>query len=99
YTNVDLASKIFNSLPRSWIPKITTIEEFKDIANLELSELICSLTAHESVLRIKGDEQPRKRKDLALKSHLMEDEEEIVEQIALLSNKFRAYTIQNKLVH
>ncbi|GAV80237.1 zf-CCHC domain-containing protein/UBN2 domain-containing protein [Cephalotus follicularis] len=40
YPNQELVRKIFRCLPRSWTPKVTTIEEAKDLSTLLLEQLL-----------------------------------------------------------
>ncbi|GAV63839.1 UBN2 domain-containing protein, partial [Cephalotus follicularis] len=47
YTNHELVSKILRCLPKSWEPKVTAIEEAKDLSTLWLEDLLGSLMTHE----------------------------------------------------
>ncbi|GAV90306.1 zf-CCHC domain-containing protein/UBN2 domain-containing protein, partial [Cephalotus follicularis] len=47
YTNHELVSKILRCLPKSWEPKVTAIEEAKDLSTLPLEDLWGSLMTHE----------------------------------------------------
>ncbi|GAV70029.1 DUF4219 domain-containing protein/UBN2 domain-containing protein [Cephalotus follicularis] len=40
YTNLELVSKILRCLPKSWEPKVTAIEEVKDLSTLPLEDLL-----------------------------------------------------------
>ncbi|XP_057496707.1 uncharacterized protein LOC130781518, partial [Actinidia eriantha] len=46
YTNVEMVRKILRCLPRSWGPKVTAIEEAKDLTKMGLDELLGSLMTH-----------------------------------------------------
>ncbi|GAV57172.1 zf-CCHC domain-containing protein/UBN2 domain-containing protein [Cephalotus follicularis] len=46
YSNQELIRKILRCLPRSWTPKVTAIEEAKDLSTLPLEQLIGSLMTH-----------------------------------------------------
>ena len=47
YSNIDLVQKILRSLSNKWDPKVTTIQEAKDLNTLSLDELMGSLITHE----------------------------------------------------
>ena len=69
FSNFDLISKILRSLPKRWDPKITAIQETKDLNIFLLEELIGSLMTYEMVHNThdEHDEQnnlPKNRKDL-----------------------------------
>ena len=69
YTNADLVNKILRSLPKSWDPKVTAIQEAKDVETLPLEELIGSLMNHALNLWYKevvADQE--KKKIIALKA-------------------------------
>ncbi|MCI74099.1 aspartyl-tRNA synthetase, partial [Trifolium medium] len=42
--------KILRSLPQQWRPKVTTIEEAKDLKKLSLESLISNLRSHAMIL-------------------------------------------------
>lgn len=46
YLNKEHVIKILRSFPLSWMPKVTTIMEVKDLDNLPLDKLMGSLTTH-----------------------------------------------------
>lgn len=47
YNIYDHVKNIFRSHPARFIPKVTTIQEGKDLDTLSLENLICSLKSHE----------------------------------------------------
>ena len=47
YVASDHVSKILRSLPARWRPKVTAIEEAKDLNTLSVEDLVSSLKAHE----------------------------------------------------
>ncbi|GAV57961.1 LOW QUALITY PROTEIN: DUF4219 domain-containing protein/UBN2 domain-containing protein, partial [Cephalotus follicularis] len=47
YSNSEMVRKILRCLPRVWMPKVTTIEEVKDLNTLPLEDLLGSLMTHE----------------------------------------------------
>ena len=65
YDNQDHVRKILRSLPKRWRPKVTAIQEAKDLSKLKLDELLGSLKIHE--VELDGEEKSRKDKSIALK--------------------------------
>ncbi|GAV73063.1 DUF4219 domain-containing protein/UBN2 domain-containing protein, partial [Cephalotus follicularis] len=47
YSNSEMVRKILRCLPRSWMPKVTAIEEAKNLNVLPLEGLLGSLMTHE----------------------------------------------------
>ena len=68
YTNVEMIRKILRSLSKAWWPKVTTIQEVKDVNVLSLDALIGSLKTHKIELNEASEESNRKGKFIALKS-------------------------------
>jgi hypothetical protein len=66
YTTFDHVKKILRSLPSRWRPKVTAIQEAKDLDTLGLEELISSLMSHE--IELSSDEPQKKLKSVALPS-------------------------------
>ena len=64
YTNVKMVRKNLRCLLRSWGPKVTAIEEAKDLTKMGLDELFGSLMTHEITLKSneENDESKKKRK-------------------------------------
>ena len=67
YPNSDLVRKVLRSLPRSWEPKVTAIQEAKDLNNYPLDELLGSLMTHELSMLHRDEENSMKKKTIALK--------------------------------
>ncbi|GAV66309.1 LOW QUALITY PROTEIN: zf-CCHC domain-containing protein/UBN2 domain-containing protein, partial [Cephalotus follicularis] len=62
YSNSEMVRKILRCLPRAWMPKVTAIEEAKDLNTLSLEDLLGSLMTHElSMLKKDDDEEKEKR--------------------------------------
>ncbi|GAV61075.1 DUF4219 domain-containing protein/UBN2 domain-containing protein [Cephalotus follicularis] len=79
YSNSKMVRKILRCLPRSWIPKVTTIEEAKNLNVLPLEDILGSLMTHELSMQKKDDDEEKekkKKKIIALKSSLIEDSED-----------------------
>ena len=58
--------QILRSLPAKWRPKVTAIEEAKDLNTLSVEDLISSLKCHE--IGLNEHESIKKHKSIALKS-------------------------------
>ena len=82
FLNFDLVSKIIRSLPKRWDPKVTAIQEIKNLNDFPLEELIGSLMTYKMTLleHFEPDEHlnhlVKNRKDLKLRTneyHLSDD--------------------------
>ncbi|KAG8472829.1 hypothetical protein CXB51_034702 [Gossypium anomalum] len=56
YPNKEMVKKMLNSLPTSWEPKVTVIEESKDLNSLSLDEFIGSLLTYEMKINYNAKE-------------------------------------------
>ncbi|CAL1383653.1 unnamed protein product [Linum trigynum] len=90
--NKDLNRKILRSLPKEWLPKRNAIEEAKNLSTLPINELIGSLLNHEHVLKQVGQEDEKRKKNLAFKSRVIDydsdNESDFDKEFALVSKKF-----------
>ncbi|GKE22955.1 hypothetical protein Tco_1434467, partial [Tanacetum coccineum] len=71
--------KFLRALPTKWCPKVTTIEESKDLLTLPLDELIGNLKVYEVVLKKDLDAsnvKKEKYKSLPLKARKVSSDEE-----------------------
>ncbi|MQL70312.1 hypothetical protein Taro_002638 [Colocasia esculenta] len=68
YDMGDMVRKILRSLPASWTPKVTAIEEANDLKRMSLEKLIGSLMAHEINMEGLGESSSRKKHNNALKA-------------------------------
>ncbi|MQL78884.1 hypothetical protein Taro_011313 [Colocasia esculenta] len=68
YEMGDMVRKILRSLPSSWTPKVTAIEEANDLKRMSLEKLIGSLMAHELNMERVGESSSRKKHTNALKA-------------------------------
>jgi len=66
YVASDHVSKILRSLPARWRPKVTAIEEAKDLNTLSFEDLVGSLKVHE--IGLNEHEPSKKVKSIALPS-------------------------------
>lgn len=65
FTNIYHVKKVFRNMLKRWRPKVTNIEEAKDMNNLTPEDLICSLQSHE--IDLDEDEPQKKPKYISLK--------------------------------
>ena len=68
YLNAKMVKKILRSLSKAQRPKVTAIQEAKDLNVLSLDALIGSLKTHEIELNETSDEVVKKGKSMALRS-------------------------------
>ncbi|GAV66341.1 UBN2 domain-containing protein, partial [Cephalotus follicularis] len=101
YSNSEMVRKILRCLPRSWMLKVTAIEEAKNPNVLPLEDLLGSLMTHELSMQKKDDDEEKekkKKKIVALKSSLIEDSEDDDddEELALITQKFKKFLASKK---
>ncbi|GAV62619.1 zf-CCHC domain-containing protein/UBN2 domain-containing protein [Cephalotus follicularis] len=100
YTNSEMVRKILRCLPKSWMPKVTAIEEAKDLNTLPLEELLGSLMTHEMTIKNHEDDEEqykRKKKVIAFKSSTTDSsEEDSDDEIALMTRRFKKYLAKKK---
>ncbi|XP_057426099.1 uncharacterized protein LOC130719492 [Lotus japonicus] len=107
YENVDQITKILRFLPRRWRPKVTAIQEAKDLSTLRLEDLLGSLKVHE--IELANDEGLKKHKNIAFKENSSKaiqtkeqsEEEESSEELsgdeqALFNRKFKRMWIKQQ---
>ena len=68
YTDVEMVRKILRSQSKAWHPKVTAMQEAKDLNVHSLDALIGSLRTHEIELNKASKETNRKGKSITLKS-------------------------------
>jgi len=66
YVASDHVRKILRSLPTRWRPKVTAIEEAKDLNTLSVEDLVSSLKVHE--IGLNEHESTKKNKSIDLSS-------------------------------
>jgi hypothetical protein len=66
YVASDHVSKILRSFPARWRPKVTAIEEAKDLNTLSVKDLVSSVKVHE--ISLNEHEHAKKSKSIALPS-------------------------------
>jgi len=111
YVASNHVSKILRSLPARWRPKVTAIEEAKDLNALSVEDLFSSLKVHE--ISLNEHEPAKKSKSIALPSKgksskaliVIESEDESpdgdsdedpTEKMAMLSNKLEYLARKNR---
>ncbi|MQL89710.1 hypothetical protein Taro_022291 [Colocasia esculenta] len=72
----DMVRKVLRSLPASWTPKVTAIEEVNDLKRMSLEKLIGSLMDHEINMERLRESSSRKKHSNALKATKGSSEEE-----------------------
>ncbi|GAV72230.1 DUF4219 domain-containing protein/UBN2 domain-containing protein [Cephalotus follicularis] len=101
YSNSEMVRKILRCLPKSWMLKVTAIEEAKNLNILPLEDLLGSLMTHELSMQKKDDDEEKekkKKKIVALKSSLIEDSEydDENEELALITRKIKKFLASKK---
>ncbi|GAV58014.1 UBN2 domain-containing protein, partial [Cephalotus follicularis] len=61
YTISEMVRKFLKCLPRMWMPKVTAIEEVKDLNTLPLEDLLRFLMTHELSILKRDDEEETER--------------------------------------
>ncbi|GAV87785.1 UBN2 domain-containing protein [Cephalotus follicularis] len=94
YSNSEMVRKILMCLPRSWMPKVTAIEEAKTLNVLPLED-------HELSMQKKDDDEEKekkKKKIVALKASLIKDSEDDDddEELALITRNFKKFLASKK---
>ncbi|GAV69676.1 LOW QUALITY PROTEIN: zf-CCHC domain-containing protein/UBN2 domain-containing protein, partial [Cephalotus follicularis] len=68
YSNQELVRKILRCLPKNWTPKVTAIEEAKNLSTLSLEQLLGSLMTHETTMKNHENVEVKKKKSIAFKA-------------------------------
>ncbi|GAV79349.1 zf-CCHC domain-containing protein/UBN2 domain-containing protein [Cephalotus follicularis] len=98
YTNSEMLRKILRCLPRSWMPKVTTIKEAKNLNILPLEDLLGSLMTHELTMQKKEDDEEKEENVVALKSieNSNDHDDDDGEELALFTRKFKKFLANKK---
>ncbi|XP_057999048.1 uncharacterized protein LOC131177895 [Hevea brasiliensis] len=101
FTNEELVKKILRSLPKEWLPKVTSLKDSKDLSKVQLDELLGNLIDYEVTLKREQVEEPNKaKKTIAFKvsseNSSDEDDEFDEEELALMTRRIRKMLFQNK---
>ncbi|GAV65970.1 zf-CCHC domain-containing protein/DUF4219 domain-containing protein/UBN2 domain-containing protein [Cephalotus follicularis] len=96
YSNQELVRKILRCLPKSWTPKVTAIEEAKDLSTLPPEQLLGSLMTHETTMKNHENVEVKKKKTIALRALREESESDEDDDIVLISKKFKKFLKSQK---
>ncbi|GAV72350.1 zf-CCHC domain-containing protein/DUF4219 domain-containing protein/UBN2 domain-containing protein [Cephalotus follicularis] len=96
YPNQELVRKILRCLPKSWTPKVMTIEEAKDLSTFPLEQLLGSLTTHETTMKNHEHGEVKKKKSIALKASKEESESDEDGDVALITSQFKKFLKSQK---
>ncbi|GAV63764.1 UBN2 domain-containing protein, partial [Cephalotus follicularis] len=100
YSNSEMVRKILRCLPRTWMPKVTAIEQAKNLNTLPLEVLLGSLMTHELSMQNKDDDEEkekRKKKVVALKSSIIEDsDDDDDDELSLITRNFKKFLASKK---
>ncbi|XP_071741003.1 uncharacterized protein [Rutidosis leptorrhynchoides] len=105
YTNKQYVRKFLRALTSKWRPKVTAIDESKDLTKLTLDEVIGNLKVHEIILE-KDEEADKTKKEktrsIALKAKASEeceyevDDDDILNDDEQLAFIFRSFKKKNE---
>ncbi|GAV78865.1 UBN2 domain-containing protein, partial [Cephalotus follicularis] len=91
YPNHELVRKILRCLPKSWTPKVTVIEETKDLLTLPLEKLLGSLMTHETTMKNHECMESKKKKTIGLKASKKENESDEDGDMAFITSQFKKF--------
>ncbi|GAV60370.1 UBN2 domain-containing protein, partial [Cephalotus follicularis] len=89
YPNQELVRKILRCFPKCWTPKVTTIEEAKDLSTLPLEQLLGSLMTHETTMKNHKHVETKKKKPIASKESKEDSESDGDGDMALITSQFK----------
>ncbi|GAV92372.1 UBN2 domain-containing protein, partial [Cephalotus follicularis] len=95
YPNQELVRKILRCLPKSWTPKVTAIEEAKDLSILPLEQLLGSLMTHETTMK-NHENVEVKKKSIAFKASKEDSESDEDGDVALITSQFKRFLKNQK---
>ncbi|GAV63498.1 UBN2 domain-containing protein [Cephalotus follicularis] len=96
YSNQELVRKILRCLPKSWTPKVTAIEEAKDLSTLPLEQFLGSLMTHETTMKNHEHVEAKKKKFIALRASKEESESDEDGDMALIISQFKKFLKSQK---
>ncbi|GAV68123.1 UBN2 domain-containing protein, partial [Cephalotus follicularis] len=96
YPNQELVRKILRCLPKSWTPKVTAIEEAKDLSTLPLEQLLGSLMTHETTMKNHEHVEVKKKKSIAFKASKEDSESDEDGDVALITSQFKRFLKSQK---
>ncbi|XP_057999301.1 uncharacterized protein LOC131178357 [Hevea brasiliensis] len=101
FTNKELIKKILRSLPKEWLPKVTSHKDSKDLSKVQLDELLENFIDYEMTLKKEQFEEPSKAKknivfNVFSKNSSDKNEEFDEEELALVTRRIRRMLCKNK---
>ncbi|GAV58449.1 UBN2 domain-containing protein, partial [Cephalotus follicularis] len=96
YSNQELVKKILRCLSRSWTPKVTAIEEAKDLSTLPLEQLLGSLMTHKTTMKNHEHVEVKRKKTIALRASKRESESDEDGDMALITSQFKKFLKSQK---
>ncbi|GAV90455.1 LOW QUALITY PROTEIN: zf-CCHC domain-containing protein/UBN2 domain-containing protein, partial [Cephalotus follicularis] len=96
YSNQELVRKILRCLPKSWTPKVTAIEEAKDLSTLPLEQLLGSLMTHETTMKNHENVEVKKKKTIAFKASKEDSESDKDGDVSLITSQFKIFLKNQK---
>ncbi|GAV70124.1 LOW QUALITY PROTEIN: UBN2 domain-containing protein, partial [Cephalotus follicularis] len=96
YSNQELVRKILRCLLKIWAPKVTTIEEAKDLSILSLEQLLGSLMTHETTMKNHENVEVKKKKAIAFKASKEDSESDEDGDVALITSQFERFLKNQK---
>ncbi|MQM19816.1 hypothetical protein Taro_052828, partial [Colocasia esculenta] len=97
YEMGDMVRNILRSLPASWTPKVTAIEEANDLKRMSVEKLIGSLMAHEINMERLGESSSRKKHTNALMAEEGISEEDLDSQESMRSSEDEEALLSRRL--
>ncbi|GAV73846.1 zf-CCHC domain-containing protein/UBN2 domain-containing protein [Cephalotus follicularis] len=94
YSNQELVRKILRYLPKSWTPKVTVIEEAKDLSTLTLEQLLGSLMTHETTMKNHEHVETKRKKPIALEASKEDSESD--GDMTLITSQFKKFLKSQK---
>ncbi|GAV58409.1 zf-CCHC domain-containing protein/DUF4219 domain-containing protein/UBN2 domain-containing protein [Cephalotus follicularis] len=96
YPNQELVRKILSCLPNSWTPKVTAIEEAKDLSTLPLEQLLGSWMTHETTMKNHENVDVKKKRSIAFKASKEDSESDEDGDVALITSQFKRFLKNQK---
>ncbi|GAV57127.1 UBN2 domain-containing protein, partial [Cephalotus follicularis] len=96
YSNQELVRKILRCLPKSWTPKVTAIEEAKDLSTLPLEQLLGSLMTHETIMKNHENVEVKKKKSITFKASKEDSESDEDGDVALITSQSKKFLKSQK---
>ncbi|GAV75754.1 UBN2 domain-containing protein, partial [Cephalotus follicularis] len=96
YSNQELVRKILRCLPKCWTPKVTVIEEAKDLSTLPLEQLLGSLMTHETTMKNHVHVDAKNKKTIALRASREESESDEEGDMVLITSQFKKFPKSQK---